>query len=120
MFASKRSWVVKLIDFGRARSIDSLSTANAIGKSTILAGDGQRFAEWTAPEILRLSHRSSGKENNNTATTTAKPPPPASESLTPQTDMWGLGLITFCLYVLIFRIHGIIIRFRIESIFVFV
>lgn len=60
MFVTKRSWLVKLIDFGRARQLSkSFPTVatNTMGKSIALAGDGQRFAEWTAPEVLKLQQQ---------------------------------------------------------------
>ncbi|KAL7071304.1 hypothetical protein ACQ4LE_009560 [Meloidogyne hapla] len=85
MFTTKRAWHVKLIDFGRARPI---------GSRNGLAGDGQLLEEWTAPEILLLTTKKTcnGAENN---------PAKNSESqhllANQQSDMWGLGLITFCL-----------------------
>ena len=85
MFTTKRAWHVKLIDFGRARHI---------GSRNGLAGDGQLLEEWTAPEVLLLTTKkvSNGLENNS-----AKNNEDQSILANQQSDMWGLGLITFCL-----------------------
>uniref|UniRef100_A0A914KID4 Uncharacterized protein n=1 Tax=Meloidogyne incognita TaxID=6306 RepID=A0A914KID4_MELIC len=85
MFTTKRAWHVKLIDFGRAR---------LIGSRNGLAGDGQLLEEWTAPEVLLLTSKktSNGLENNS-----AKNNEDQSILANQQSDMWGLGLITFCL-----------------------
>uniref|UniRef100_A0A915LS68 Uncharacterized protein n=1 Tax=Meloidogyne javanica TaxID=6303 RepID=A0A915LS68_MELJA len=85
MFTTKRAWHVKLIDFGRAR---------LIGSRNGLAGDGQLLEEWTAPEVLLLTTKktSNGLENNS-----AKNIEDQSILANQQSDMWGLGLITFCL-----------------------
>lgn len=83
MFTTKRAWHVKLIDFGRAR---------LIGSRNGLAGDGQLLEEWTAPEVLLLTTKktSNGLENNS-----AKNIEDQSILANQQSDMWGLGLITF-------------------------
>ncbi|CAK5094118.1 unnamed protein product [Meloidogyne enterolobii] len=84
MFTTKRAWHVKLIDFGRAR---------LIGSRNGLAGDGQLLEEWTAPEVLLLTTKktSNGLENNSAKNNEDQ------ILANQQSDMWGLGLITFCL-----------------------
>src|SRR4051812_14472211 len=50
-----------------------------------------QFAEWTAPEVLLAKRKGSNgaQKINGQSAISAQP--------NVQTDMWGLGLITFCL-----------------------
>lgn len=112
MFVSKRSWCLKLIDFGHAKFIKE-NSINGSGETTptlttqqeksklaeippfrsksvqlkaaAFNAIGGRFAEWTAPEILRKYGLGGLKPETELI------------KLNPQTDIWGLGLITFCL-----------------------
>ncbi|KAF7636564.1 hypothetical protein Mgra_00003955 [Meloidogyne graminicola] len=87
MFTTKRAWHIKLIDFGRSRPIGSRNGS---------AGDGQILEEWTSPEILLLNSKSNNEELKNSSTKN-------NENIdnyqlaNQQNDMWGVGLITFCL-----------------------
>uniref|UniRef100_A0A915E301 Ig-like domain-containing protein n=1 Tax=Ditylenchus dipsaci TaxID=166011 RepID=A0A915E301_9BILA len=101
MFASKRSWKVKLIDFGpRFQTLSKLGLPSQPQSPTKLQQIPARkptpahfnqFAEWTAPEVL-LAKKSGSLAGLKTPAT-----PPTSTQANTQTDMWGLGLITFCL-----------------------
>uniref|UniRef100_A0A914I2N6 Uncharacterized protein n=1 Tax=Globodera rostochiensis TaxID=31243 RepID=A0A914I2N6_GLORO len=51
------------------------------------AGDGQLIAEWTAPELILT--RQNGTKTKNGGTSGGMP--------NAQSDIWGLGLCTFCL-----------------------
>lgn len=113
MFTTKRAWWVKLVDFGRARFV---------GSKNGLAGDGQLIAEWTAPEILATKMPRNGGgggptnngrnvvgaaangigANNGTNGQQQQQQQRVEQLANPQTDMWGFGLITFCLCVSIF------------------
>ncbi|MFH4974950.1 hypothetical protein AB6A40_001659 [Gnathostoma spinigerum] len=64
MFTSRRSWQIKLIDFGSALAIGIDSRKP----------DTELNVYWAAPEMYQIS----------------QPP-------TVQSDIWGLGLISFCL-----------------------
>ncbi|TKR95921.1 hypothetical protein L596_010020 [Steinernema carpocapsae] len=63
MFISKRSWMLKLIDFENAQQVDE-----------DLKKPSKPLVQWAAPEV----HQPEGV-------------------LSVQTDMWGLGIICFCL-----------------------
>jgi serine/threonine protein kinase len=67
MFATRRSWLLKVIDFERAVSLDGAESPKKPDPKTV-------NPEWSAPELL-------------------KPEAPLSE----QVDIWGLGAIAFCL-----------------------
>lgn len=121
MFVSKRSWCLKLIDFGHAKLIKNnnnnesgastsqksyiskkiiaeippFRSKSAVMKAAAFNSIGGRFAEWTAPEILQLygfdgTHGIGVDDLKAVAYTDDFNP-------NPQTDIWGLGLITFCL-----------------------
>lgn len=62
MFQSKRSWVVKLVDFGRAQKVSG--AVKPVDFDT----------KWASPEFHI-------------------PETP----VTVQSDMWGMGVVTFCL-----------------------
>ncbi|CAD5207130.1 unnamed protein product [Bursaphelenchus okinawaensis] len=63
MFAGRRSWLVKLIDFDRAGTIGNTKEINP---KTV-------NPEWAAPEVLK------------------------GEKPSAETDVWGMGMIAFCL-----------------------
>ncbi|KAI1702784.1 immunoglobulin domain-containing protein [Ditylenchus destructor] len=99
MFTSKRSWQVKLIDFGSAHKMPGASQPQSPSKKMQLAQIPPRrpmlphflqFAEWSAPETVLAKRYAMGKEPKPAG-------PPVKFEANPQTDMWGLGLITFCL-----------------------
>ncbi|KAL3121107.1 hypothetical protein niasHT_005367 [Heterodera trifolii] len=64
---------------------------NVMFSSKRAAGDGQLIAEWTAPELLLA------RQNNDTKAKITEGPNAAGNWPNAQTDMWGLGLCTFCL-----------------------
>lgn len=126
MFGSKRSWLVKLIDFSKAQKINNKKTVVDLKQLKFSPLPSDQFAEWMAPEVLLKENESinlyesnlrlfnsllngnSLKKNNEFLTSkkaktclSSTTPPlnsmPANADPNPQTDIWGLGLITFCL-----------------------
>lgn len=67
MFATRRSWLLKLIDFERAVLFENSETLKRPDPKTL-------NPEWTSPEMLNKDAQ-----------------------LSPQVDVWGLGIIAFCL-----------------------
>lgn len=63
MFADRRSWLIKIIDFDKAAFIGQTKPING----AILN------PEWAPPELIK------GEQPNT------------------ETDIWGMGIITFCL-----------------------
>lgn len=101
MFASKTSWQLKLIDFGRASLAEPPKNGNKNQPVKKLSHLLPGFADWAAPEVLAYER---------SRTRDLLPPPPANpqtgtywrgvnygKKLASYSDMWGLGMITFCL-----------------------
>lgn len=63
MFVSRRSWQLKLIDFGDAQAVGPEAKAPSPVN-----------VHWAAPELHQTE-----------------------QPITVQSDIWGLGIITFCL-----------------------
>ena len=75
MFATRRSWLVKLIDFSRAIALDDSPASDDFQSSPPQKPDAKTLnAEWSAPELLAPNGTLSG-----------------------QVDMWGFGIVAFCL-----------------------
>lgn len=67
MFATRRSWLLKLIDFERSVSFDKSDSVKRPDPKTL-------NPEWVAPEMLK-----------------------SESQISEQVDVWGLGIVAFCL-----------------------